>query len=59
MVFGRKRLSRNFNFNIEIDGTKIDQVKSTKFLGVFIDDKLTWNSNILKLTKNCNKYQHS
>jgi hypothetical protein len=51
MVFGRKRLSRNFNFNIEIDGAKIDQVKSTKFLGVFIDDKLSWNSHILKLTK--------
>ena len=34
------------NINIRIDGHSIDRVKHTKFLGVFIDEKLNWKKHI-------------
>ena len=41
MVFtnNKKRLDE---LNILIDGNKIEEVKKTKFLGVIIDNKLSW-----------------
>jgi len=36
---------------VQIKGTKLEQVSSTKFLGVFIDHKLTWKEHIT-YTKN-------
>ena len=32
--------------NIQLNGVVINQVKCTKFLGVFIDEKLSWNEHI-------------
>ena len=40
MVFGRK--GKQCNFNLSINGTNIDKVEFTKFLGVYIDENLTW-----------------
>jgi hypothetical protein len=37
------------NINISLDGTKIQQVLSTKFLGVEIDQFLSWRSHIKKI----------
>ena len=34
------------NFDIYIQNSKIPLVKSTRFLGVVIDDKLTWKDHI-------------
>src|SRR6218665_2650807 len=39
------------NNNIMIAGNNIEQVKSTKFLGLYIDEHLTWNEHI-KVTSN-------
>src|SRR6218665_2506811 len=39
------------NNNIMIAGNYIEQVKSTKFLGLYIDEHLTWNEHI-KVTSN-------
>ena len=44
MFFGRFRL--NTQLKIEIDGVAIEQVHKIKFLGVTIDDKLSWKPHI-------------
>ena len=41
MLFGRKKI-HNHNLQISIDGSAVEKVSSVKFLGVFIDDKLSW-----------------
>lgn len=33
-------------FTLSIDGTKLSQVSSTKFLGLCMDENLTWNNHI-------------
>ena len=43
MVFNN---SRHHVFNISINGQKLDPSKSVKFLGVIIDNKLTWQEHI-------------
>ena len=35
--------------NIQIDGISIPEVKETKFLGIWIDNSLNWNSHLCKL----------
>ena len=37
--------------SILMNGTRVKQVASTKSLGITIDDKLSWNCHIEKLTK--------
>lgn len=51
MVFQPKRNAILNENNISIDGKTIVQVHSCKFLGVILDDKLTWSNHIL-YTKN-------
>ena len=43
MVFGKNRNKKTL---LTIQGGEIQQVHSTKFLGVIIDDKLHWNEQI-------------
>ena len=45
MVFTSRKCLPEF-FDIHIDGYGIERVKHTKFLGVFIDDKLSWKKHI-------------
>ena len=45
MVFTNKK-SRTANLKISIDNQIIDEVCQTKFLGVMIDNKLTWKNHI-------------
>ena len=45
MVFTSKRKIPN-PVSLFIDGIGIDEVKHTKFLGVFIDNRLTWKKHI-------------
>ena len=51
MIFGRKKLIKNFKFDIQLDGIEIARVATTKFLGIYIDDKLSWNNQIANLSK--------
>ena len=44
MVFTRKKFSHQLD--IRIDGHHIDEVHKTKFLGVFIDNKLNWKDHV-------------
>ena len=45
MVFTNKK-KRLDELNILIDGIKIEEVKKTKFLGVIIDNKLSWKDHV-------------
>ena len=49
MVFTNKKNSIT-PMNISIDRCSIEKVKCTKFLGVYIDDKLTWKKHITYIT---------
>ena len=61
MYFNNTRKSENVeklnNFVLKISNTSLPQVKHTpkhtKFLGVIIDNKLTWQPHLSSLVKNC------
>ena len=44
------------NTSVILDGTKLSRVKTTKFLGLTIDENLTWKYHIDNITKtiSCN-----
>ena len=48
-----KYMSFNFtdNTSIMLNGQEIERVKNYKLLGVYIDDKLSWNAQITNLCK--------
>ena len=46
MLFSNKKLKEDRLFEINIDGKLIDMVENTKFLGVYIDNKLNWKKHI-------------
>ena len=45
MIF-RKRKKVSSNVKLSIDGELINEVDKTKFLGILIDNKLTWKQHI-------------
>jgi len=53
MLFKPSRIDndhiKNFNLNLFIEGFVIDRVYSTKYLGLIIDDMLTWKDHIKSL----------
>ena len=57
MYFNNTRKTENVerlnNFVLKISNTFLPQVDHTKFLGVIIDDKLTWPLHLSSLVKNC------
>ena len=47
IMFGNKKLSQSSNpFQIKIDDSIIERVQSTKFFGLFIDERLQWSVHI-------------
>ena len=49
MILGTPRMVSNMdelNVNVILDSTALEKVKHTKFLGVLIDDCLTWKNHI-------------
>jgi len=50
IMFTRKR---GVDAQIEMYGQKIEQVRVFRFLGVWLDDKLTWNEQIQRIVKKC------
>ena len=53
MVFSSKTVFKNIN--IVFDEQLIERVHTTKFLGVIIDDKLSWHHHIAYVCKKLNK----
>ena len=46
ILFSLSKNIRNTSFNININESTIEKVQSTRFLGVYIDDKLSWSPHI-------------
>ena len=47
-----EQLDSNFQkLSLQIDGNEIEEVSETKFLGVIIDNKLSWEMHVTALTK--------
>ena len=44
MLFGNNRISEHIQ--VQIEGIKLERVHETKFLGILIDDKISWKSHI-------------
>ena len=44
MIFSRKK--SNYQLDLRIDNQTVDETLTTKFLGVYIDNKLNWKAHI-------------
>ena len=44
--FFRKQRNKKYDLEIKIDGSEMDQVKGTKFLGVVIDKTINWKEHV-------------
>ena len=55
MVFGKKSKNTENTITTTIDGTTLEVVTQTKFLGIILDSGLTWKSHTLYLTKKISK----
>ena len=51
MIFSRKK--SNHQLDLQIDNQTIDETSTTKFLGVYIDNKLNWKTHISYVGGNC------
>ena len=55
MLFGNKHLPIAGTYNIIIDYQVLERVEFTKFLGVFIDEKLNWKKHIAHISSKISK----
>ena len=55
MVFGKKVNKKDNIISISIEGTKLDAVKHTKFLGIILDNELNWKQHIIHLSQKLSK----
>lgn len=53
MIFKSK--SENNDYKVVIDGMNVEKVQVAKFLGVKVNDQLTWNDQINSVYKNLSK----
>ena len=53
MVFTNKKRPRNISLNVK--GTIIKESTETKFLGIYLDNKLSWNSHIKHISSKMSK----
>lgn len=58
MLFATQQMRRRHKLNnqtslIVYNGSGIEQAKSSKLLGVYFDEHLSWNEHICQLTKSC------
>ena len=57
MIFKNKHSNKpDLNFKIEIDDKNIEKVDVTKFLGILIDENLSWKSHTSHISKIVSKY---
>ena len=56
MIFSRSRSVSDFNIHFQINGSPIKRETETKFLGVIIDDKLTWKKHITAMKLKMSRY---
>ena len=54
MLFTHSRVDRN-SISIRLGSKIIKQVRSVKFLGIYLDDRLNFNDHVSYLSKNFSK----
>jgi hypothetical protein len=55
MIFGKKVAGRDNSIDVVVEGTRIDIVTHTKFLGLILDNSLSWKYHIQHLSKKLSK----
>ena len=55
MVFRPRQRRQTLDLSIQIDNNKIDCVKETVFLGVILDEHLSWKPHILSVSRKISK----
>lgn len=55
MIFETRKKKINMPIRITIKDKNTEQVKSTKFLGIKIDEHMTWKTHISYITNNISK----
>lgn len=55
MIFRNSKRKKTTQSQIQIDGTMVDKVDETKFLGIIIDDQLKWKSHISHICSKVSK----
>jgi hypothetical protein len=55
MVFGKKTKNQDNSISVSIEGTLLEVVNHTKFLGIILDNGLTWKQHALHLSKKISK----
>ena len=53
MIFTNKKRPQNVSINVR--GTLINETKETKFLGIFLDNKLSWHAHIKHISSKISK----
>ena len=53
IFFQRRATKNNFTFPVMLENARIEQVHSTKFLGLVIDSKLRFNNQVNELVRSC------
>ena len=51
MMITKQKIPLDFDMNISINNHIISKVDNLKYLGVVLDNKLTWNSHIAQVKK--------
>ena len=51
MLITKQKIPLDFDMNISINNHIISKVDNLKYLGVVLDNKLTWNSHIAQAKK--------
>ena len=55
MIFKAKNKKMNLDLNIKVGNEIIERVNNTNFLGLIIDDDLSWKHHIIKATSKISK----
>jgi hypothetical protein len=55
MVFGKKSKTQSNDISISLEGIKLDIVKHTKFLGIILDNDLSWKQHTLHISNKISK----
>ena len=55
MIFQPRQKGQKYNLAFTIDGPPIEQLKGSVFVGVVIDEKLTWKPHMLNVSRKISK----
>ena len=55
ILFKARQKKKALKVNLKIDQTTIERVKETMFLGVIIDEALSWKSHITNIARKISK----